>query len=704
MRITSKIIITFIVCLVISFAGFTQNNIDFEDFKKLVIDSPNDSLTDLFYDRIIELRTKQANNSEIFKTLELQIEVGDTAGNKMLKNNGITQIIEFSDRLAPEQLFDYLSKAGNHQVKLGNIDKGIEFQFKAINLAEELKNDSMLAKVFLRLGINFMRSNNLTLSEKYLKSAIEIYEKMSDEIGLSSAYMSYGNFFKNSKIYDSALYYYDKSLAIAMQQNYARNKAGNYNNIANVFRLQKHFEKAISFYLKAVEINIETDNLQWLSYNYNNLGVTYNTLKNSKKALEYYKKSLDIKDKMGDIESKISTLENISEVYAGQGNYKKAFEFLNNAELIREDYGSATKAQLTARLEAKFQSEKKESELKQIRAEQDLQSLTLETQSKQFALQEVLRKERRYLLIVMVVIIASLFLAVILFWRNTQQRKKYVDTLHQKNNQIRTVNSNLQNAQSILTRKNDEITDSITYAKRIQAAILPSQKVLKTVFDKAFVMYLPKDIVAGDFYWTEQVGDVVLFAVADCTGHGVPGAMVSVICNNALNASIKNDKLIDPGKILDNTTDIVLSQFSKSEEDVKDGMDIALCAYNKVNGTLKYAGANIPLWLVRNGSVQEIKATRQPIGKHVVRQAFLTHELAIQENDTIYLSSDGFADQFGGLKNKKYMKKNFKDLLANVSEKTINEQNNEINSVFVNWKQENDQVDDICVMGIQFSI
>ena len=154
--------------------------------------------------------------------------------------------------------------------------------------------------------------------------------------------------------------------------------------------------------------------------------------------------------------------------------------------------------------------------------------------------------------------------------------------------------------------KNKEITDSITYAKRIQSAILPPEKVVKESLEDSFILYKPKDIVAGDFYWLEQKNGKVLFAAADCTGHGVPGAMVSVVCNNALNRSVREHGLTDPGKILDKTREIVIEEFEKSDEEVNDGMDIAICSLE--GNSLQYAGAHNPLWVIRNGAILETKA------------------------------------------------------------------------------------------------
>jgi serine phosphatase RsbU (regulator of sigma subunit) len=215
------------------------------------------------------------------------------------------------------------------------------------------------------------------------------------------------------------------------------------------------------------------------------------------------------------------------------------------------------------------------------------------------------------------------------------------------------------------------------------------------------VLYKPKDIVAGDFYWMEPLEEQVLFAAADCTGHGVPGAMVSVVCNNGLNRSVREYGLTDPGKILDRTREIVIQEFEKSEEEVKDGMDIALCALQGT--TLAYAGAHNPLWIVRNGSteIEEIKANKQPIGKYDDPLPYTTHRIELQPGDTFYIFSDGYADQFGGERGKKLKSSNFKKLLLSLQQEPMKKQQTLIAEEFERWKGNIEQLDDVCVIGVR---
>jgi serine phosphatase RsbU (regulator of sigma subunit) len=278
----------------------------------------------------------------------------------------------------------------------------------------------------------------------------------------------------------------------------------------------------------------------------------------------------------------------------------------------------------------------------------------------------------------------------------------------------------LRHQKEIVEEKQKEIIDSINYAKRLQDAILPPKKLIDDHLKENFVLFKPKDIVAGDFYWAEKIGDYFFIAAADCTGHGVPGAMVSVVCSNALNRSVKEFGMLETGKILDKTTDLVLETFEKSGEDVKDGMDISLLAVKfrartknesgrksenenesgRAIESITWSGANNPLWYLENGEMKELKADKQPIGKSDHRKPFTTHSLPLSIS-SLFLFTDGYADQFGGIKGKKFKYKPFMELLLNYSKLTMAEQKNKLDDAIENWKGDIEQNDDICIIGVR---
>jgi serine phosphatase RsbU (regulator of sigma subunit) len=258
------------------------------------------------------------------------------------------------------------------------------------------------------------------------------------------------------------------------------------------------------------------------------------------------------------------------------------------------------------------------------------------------------------------------------------------------------------NNRRVLKEKNKEIMDSISYAKRIQEAIFPTDNIIKTYFPDSFILYRPKDIVAGDFFWLDKTDDNIIFAVADCTGHGVPGALVSVVCNNALNRTVHEFKISQPSLILDNIRVLVKKTFERSEEEVKDGMDIALCSYDQKTNLFQFSGAFNSIYIIRSDNMlEEIKGDKMPIGIHVKEDSYINHIININKGDSIYLMSDGYQDQFGGPKKKKFLSKQLKELLLSIHTNPMPEQKEILNLSFENWKGENKQTDDVTIFGMR---
>jgi len=246
--------------------------------------------------------------------------------------------------------------------------------------------------------------------------------------------------------------------------------------------------------------------------------------------------------------------------------------------------------------------------------------------------------------------------------------------------------------------------ESIEYAKRIQTAILPPQKLVRSFLPESFIIYQPKDIVAGDFYWMEtlrhQDEDWIAFAAADCTGHGVPGALMSVLCHNGLNRSVKEHGLFYPNEILDKTREIVINELGDEDNVINDGMDISLCVLRQ--NILYWSGANNPLWIIRNKEVIEYKGDKQPVGRFQESFPFSMTEIVLEKEDLIFIATDGFADQFGGLNGKKYKSLALKQLLMDNSKKDIQEIRKVLMRSFEIWKGKLEQVDDVCLIGFKY--
>lgn len=311
------------------------------------------------------------------------------------------------------------------------------------------------------------------------------------------------------------------------------------------------------------------------------------------------------------------------------------------------------------------------------------------------------------ILVILVFILINRILSQRLKKRNEQLEqlvKERTKEIANKNEEL-----HLQNIQ--ITHQKQEITDSINYARKIQEAMLPFDGEMKKVLPQSFVLFKPKDIVSGDFYWIGQIEEHLVMICADCTGHGVPGAFMSMLCIDKLNHIISEKKVLDAGKILEAANIGIKKSLGQNDEGnlkMKDGMDAAVMLYNTRTKTLQYAGANRPLWRLREGDLEEFKPDKCAVGGFTPEgQRFTTHEIEVKSNDCYYTSTDGYADQFGGPKGKKIMVKNFKDLLLSIHNETFEQQKNKLDDYIETWKQgaganeHYEQVDDVCVIGFK---
>lgn len=277
----------------------------------------------------------------------------------------------------------------------------------------------------------------------------------------------------------------------------------------------------------------------------------------------------------------------------------------------------------------------------------------------------------------------------------------------ERTEELRKEKENVEQQKIVIENKNLNIKDSIDYAKRIQDAIFVSRSFIKKTIPQSFILFRPKDIVSGDFYWMQNKDGKILFAAADCTGHGVPGAFMSIISYNLLNRVVMDEGVTTPSKILDRLNKLMFETLSYNEEGnkVKDGMDISLCSYDARARKLEFAGAYNSLYHVSKGNLNEIKADKQPIGKstlHGDTLPFINHSIDIKEGDMVYLFSDGYADQVGGETKRKFFYGPFRALLSEISNLPLEQQNKKLDDAMNQWLGNREQVDDILVMGVKF--
>lgn len=497
--------------------------------------------------------------------------------------------------------------------------------------------------------------------------------------------------------------YYRESAAIATEMGYLPGLTLPLKNIGNIFFDQGELDSAEFYFEKAIEISFSIEDKDGIANAWGNLAKIYREKGQFGKAEDYGIKAYDLSHEVGDVRLIRSTSSLLSELYEQKRDFRKALEYHKEYILFRDSISNEENVKAT--LNSQFQQEYDRKFLADsVKSLQEKRLMDAELYA-----QEVENEKQRQFQYVLYI---GLFLAIILIlfiFNRFRITRKQKDIIEEQKKEVEEQKSQIKDAYSQLETKNDETLDSISYAKRIQTAILPPMSNIETALPQSFVLYKPKDIVAGDFYWMESVGEQLFFAVADCTGHGVPGAMVSVICNNALNRSVREYGLRQPAAILDKAREIVIEEFSKSSEDVKDGMDIALVSISKnpedSTYQVEYAGAHNPLWIIRNGNdtLEEIKGNKQPIGNFALMKSFTNHRLMLNSEDSVYIFSDGYADQFGGEKGKKFKTKNLKELLLSIRTKNMDAQSKALDENFETWKGDFEQLDDVCIAGIKFS-
>jgi len=560
----------------------------------------------------------------------------------------------------------------------GNLTEAITYYQKSIKINEELHDIDKLSTNYFNIGVIFRNLNELDKALVYYRKSLAYRKEINDTSEIASTYLAIGVLYRRMNDYDKALEYYHKSLDLSAFIKNEEIAAQCYSNMGVIYLETKEFEKASDFFNKAFKINSRGKNQSHIAKHHANMASVYNGLGKNSKAIQEGEIAYQMYTKMSRIVDLSSISKKLSDLYAKTNNHKRAFELFKEHIVLRDTiYNEETTRKITEK-EMQFEFDKQTMADSLVRAENE--------KIKDLKYNQKINQQKTFMYGG-----GFLFLVVIIFSFIIYQRLK-----------ISNKQKSIIEKQKILVEiKNKEVLDSINYAKRIQTAILPSHQVIKESLPNSFIFYQPKDIVAGDFYWFYKKENKILIAVADCTGHGVPGAMVSVVCHNALNRAVNDFNLIEPAKILDKTSELVTNTFKKTDEDVKDGMDISLCCFDLENKKLTYAGATNSLFFISNNNLRVIKGDRQPIGQHENIKPFTSHQLDFNSGDKIYLFSDGYVDQFGGEKGKKFMYKRFRDLLLGISLKEFSQQKNMLEREFIAWRKDLEQVDDICVIGIE---
>lgn len=576
-----------------------------------------------------------------------------------------------------------------------NLNHGIEKYIEAAQIFEKDQENQLsnLSTCYGMLGQLFNSKNDLESALDYTSKEVEIAYLLKKDAAIGHSLTNLGIIYGSLERHEKAIECFEESILYKRKLGDSLGVAINYNNISSHYAEVGNESKALWALEEAYRIATDVNNDLWIGIVEVNLGDLYLRRKNYSTAITHLNASLEISLKVDYKELTVACYTGLTEGYEGIGDYKKALEYSNLKSALETEIHEKNTSSQIEEMKAKYESEKKDKEIVELNSIQQLKDAELATNKAEAERAKI----QKYMLFGGLSLVIIFSIIVLKRFRITRAQKEIIEGQKEK----------VDLAYLQLEDKNQEILDSINYAKRIQNAILPPDKLVKEHFQESFILYKPKDIVAGDFYWMEPTSNGVLIAAADCTGHGVPGAMVSVVCNNGLNRSVREYGLTDPGLILDKTREIVIQEFEKSEEEVKDGMDIALCLLQEDKSTesfiLHYAGAHNPLWIIRKDAseIEEIKADKQPIGQFAKAQVFTSHQIQLFPGDSFYIFSDGLADQFGGQKGKKYKTTSFKSLLLSLSQLSMSEQKKTIDTAFEEWKGALEQLDDVCVLGVR---
>jgi serine phosphatase RsbU (regulator of sigma subunit)/Tfp pilus assembly protein PilF len=631
----------------------------------------------------IDLRFQIGETGWIFRTSYWDSISNDCI--KLLANPTITLPEKTFYRNSLAVTFNNTGFIYNNQ---GDIAKALIYFHRSLKLYENKKNKKGIAEASNNIGLIYHEQENIPMALKYYHKALKLREKIGDKRGIANSLNNIGFIYRSQKNTPMAIVYLERSLDIYKEIDDKQGIASSSNSIGVILKRQGDIEPAIKFHKQALKIQEEIGDKDGITHSLNNLSELAIQKGEVKLAQSYADRALKLSKELGfpSLMSEASKL--LSDISKKEGNYKKGWEHFEIYITMRDSIRNQETEKTVLEQEMKYKYEKialKDSlEDAQIQAVKDIQIKEQKATIKQ-------EQTQKYALI------GGLILTIVLIVLG-------IKAYHQKKKDNLLINEQKQQVEE----KNKEITDSITYAKRIQDAILPPRTELNKHLKDGFVLYKPKDIVAGDFYWLVAIDDLVLFAAADCTGHGVPGAMVSVVCHGALNRAVKEFKLKQPDEILNKVRELVIETFrvenhtnEKIIDDIADGMDIALCSLNYKTNVLNFSGANNSINIISDGKLNVIKADKQPIGKYSAIKPFTNHQLQLKKEDLIYMYTDGYPDQFGGLKGKKFKYEPLRKLLLTLCDKEMGIQKNILEKEFNNWKGSLEQVDDVCIIGVR---
>jgi tetratricopeptide (TPR) repeat protein/serine phosphatase RsbU (regulator of sigma subunit) len=665
------------------------------------------------------------------------------------------------ERIGDQQgIADCYTGMGAIHYAQGRYAEALEAFQKALTIRERIGDQQGIAGSYNNIGtIHKTQGRYAEALESYQK-ALTIRERIGDQQGIAGSYNNIGIIHRVQGRYTKALEAYQKALAIFERIGDLQGIAACYNNIGLIHADQGRYAEALEAYQKALTIRERIGDLQGIAACYNNIGIIHADQGRYAEALEAFQKALAIQERINEQRGIALSYTSIGTLYQDQGLYAIARSYYQKAlaiaqplqlhddlddiylHLAQTDSALAASGQnhlwksaylhhrlyaaykdsvrneesirKQAQLESQYEYEKKTALLK---AQQEKERALATAQLRQRETQ------RNISLLALGIALIGLATFAILYRKIRQQRdliQKQSDEIQQKNLALEQYNAELKSTNQALeesnriikqqaetlSEKNEEILDSIRYAERIQRAILPSAEKWQRLLPESFLLYKPRDIVAGDFYWLEETEQYIFLGVADATGHGVPGAFVSIVCANALHKAVLEEGLESPAEILWRVREVVVSQLTQAGKKVKDGMEIALIRFAKGDRSrVVFAGANRPLWIVSAEGLLEVTGTRQPIGYVEEPKPFEEVELMLGSRvpAMVYAFTDGIVDQMGGPKGRKLLPKGLREWLLSLWNQPVAKQAESLTALFETWRGERPQMDDVTIVGVRIS-
>jgi serine phosphatase RsbU (regulator of sigma subunit) len=605
------------------------------------------------------------------------------------------------------------SNIGSEYQDQGDYPEALDYYFKSLKIKEELGKEGDIAKMLNTIGFLYDAQADHSKALDYYFKALKISGDIKDMqlqastynyIGIAYAYQAEINPTLSQKelLLNKALDSYFQSLKIAEELKDKNEIAKTLGNIGGVYAEQAivispkaHLNsaeqtikkglqsKAIDCFFKALKLDEELGNESDIGVWLSNIGLVYTRIGKFKEAGFYLKRAVALDGSLGVLDGLRQDEEALSQLYDTIKQYKLANIHYKKAMMLKDKIFNRENEKQFVRKEMKYEFDK------------ETDKLNAENEKQQAIAEEKNRKQKFIIWSVAAGLLLVLSFSVFVF-RSLRIARKQKQIIEIKN-------AETEFQKKIIQEKNKDITDSIFYAKQIQDALLGEEEHMSKHLPEHFILFMPKDIVSGDFYWNAEKQQYWYFATADCTGHGVPGAIMSMLCISFLNDIVLSEDLLSPSEILNRLRDKVVKELRQTGESGgnRDGMDISLVRLNLVTKEIQWAGANNVLNFIRNGNIEKIKADKQPIGYHPESHPFTNHEIQLQKGDTIYIYSDGYSDQFGGAKGKKFTYKQLENVIVSNNQVPMNDQKELLKKQFMEWKGSLEQVDDVCVFGVR---